>query len=273
MSKRDLRKLIEEKVVRGWDDPRLSTLKAIRRRSVPPGPLLSFIHEFGVTTTQSSIDVKRFEQSIRRDLERTVPRLMLVLDPVRVTIEDAEEQDLDIPFNSKDSKMGSHNIRLTRSVHIDRSDFREAISFTKDEVTGAVFDKDGKNPKAYIQWVPEGSPTAQVRIHTAPFKSDDPKTAPGGFVNDINPDSETIWPNAMIETGFYQVRQRALWPEAEVKSNKTDRLEPENIRYHAIRIAYFVMPCYWLVCDSDSTDDGIVLNRIVPLKEDSNKGD
>ncbi|ATY59240.1 glutaminyl-tRNA synthetase [Cordyceps militaris] len=293
LSKRDLRRLVEEKVVRGWDDPRLYTLKGIRRRGIPPAALLAFIYELGVTTALTSINIKRFEQSIRRCLEKDVPRLMLVLDPVRVVIEDAEEQDLDIPFLPRDPKMGSHKIRLTKSVYIDRSDFREvdskdyfrlapgkivgllhmpypikAISFTKDEATGAVteiqavFDKDGKKPKTFIQWVPEGSPKAEVRIHAALFKSDQPKSVPGGFMNDINPDSEIIWPNAMIETGFYEVRRRAPWPEAE--GEKTRECGPESIRFQGMRVAYFA-------CDSDSTDDKIVLNRIVALKEDSSK--
>ncbi|KAF3762125.1 hypothetical protein M406DRAFT_72152 [Cryphonectria parasitica EP155] len=293
MSKRDLRALIETETVRGWDDPRLYTLKAIRRRGIPPGALLSFIHELGVTTATTSIDIKRFEQSARRYLELTVPRLMLVLDPVPLVIEDAEELDLDIPFSPKDPRMGSHKIRLTKRVYIDRSDFREidskdyfrlapgktvgllqmpypvrAVSFTKDDTTGAVkeirvvFDKDGKKPKTYIQWVPEGSPNAEVRIHASLFKSDDPKSAPGGFMSDINHNSETIWPNAMIETGFYEARKRAPWPEAEGK--KTGEVRPGSVRFQAMRVAYFAL-------DSDSTNDKIVLNRIVALKEDSGK--
>ncbi|KAI1659735.1 tRNA synthetases class I, catalytic domain-containing protein [Daldinia decipiens] len=128
MSKRDIRCLIEKGIVRGWDDPRLYTLKALRRRGIPPGALLSFINELGVTTATSFIEMKRFEQSVRRYLERTVPRLMLVLDPVPVVIEDAEEQDLDISFSAKDPKMGSHKLRLTRRVYIDRFDFRQVDS-------------------------------------------------------------------------------------------------------------------------------------------------
>jgi glutaminyl-tRNA synthetase len=183
---------------------------------------------------------------------------MLVLDLISLVIEDAEEQDLDIPFSHKDSKMGSHKIRLTKTVYIDRSDFREvdskdyfrlapgktvgllkmpypvrSISFTKDYVTGAikeiraVFDKDGKRPKTYIQWVPEGSPKAEARMHAPLFKSDDPKSAPGGFMSDINPDSESIWPNAMIETGFHEVRRRAPWPEAE--GERTGEVGAESV--------------------------------------------
>ncbi|KAI0911483.1 glutaminyl-tRNA synthetase [Ustulina deusta] len=293
MSKRDLRSLIEKNVVRGWDDPRLYTLKAIRRRGIPPGALLSFINELGVTTANSFIEMTRFEQSVRQYLEKTVPRLMLVLDPVPVVIEDAEEQDLDVPFSPKDAKMGSRKLRLTKKVYIDRSDFRQvdskdyfrlapgkavgllhmpypikAVSFTADSASGvvteiqAVFDKETKKPKAYIQWVPEGSPAAEVRIYTPLFKSEQPSSAPGGFINDLAPSSEIIWPNAMIEASFQEVRRRAPWPEAE--GEKVGDVGPESVRFQAMRIAYFAL-------DSDSTDDTIVLNRIVPLKEDVGK--
>ncbi|KAI0184602.1 tRNA synthetases class I, catalytic domain-containing protein [Xylaria flabelliformis] len=293
MSKRDIRNLIEKGIVRDWDDPRLYTLKAIRRRGIPPGALLSFINELGVTTATSLIEMKRFEQSIRRYLEKTVPRLMLVLDPVPIVIEDIEEQDLDVPFSPKDPKMGFHKLRLTKRIYIDRSDFREvdskdyfrlapgktvgflhmpfpikAVSFTTDKTSGvvqeirAVFDRDTKKPKTFIHWVPEGSPTAEVRIHTALFKSEQPSSAPGGFLDDLASESERIWPNAMIEAGFHEVRRRAPWPEAE--GEKAGDFGPESVRFQAMRVAYFAL-------DSESTDNAIILNRIVPLKEDSGK--
>ncbi len=274
MSKRDIRTLIESKTVRGWDDPRLYTLKAIRRRGIPPGALLSFIAELGVTTANTFIEIKRFEQSIRRYLERTVPRRMMVLDPVPVVIEGVvEEQDLDVPFSPKDPGMGSHKIRLKSRVYIERADFREAdskdyfrlapgktvgmlhmphpikaVSFSKDDTTGAVteiravFDKNGKKPKTYIHWVPDGSLTAEVRIYTALFRSDQPGTAPGGFMNDIHPASEAIWPNAKVETGFYEVQRRAPWPEAE--GEKSGEVGPESVRFQAMRVGYFVSACF-----------------------------
>lgn len=269
MSKRALKKLVEGGIVRAWDDPRLYTLIAIKRRGIPPGALLSFVNELGVTTAKTVIQIKRFEQSVRRYLENTVPRLSLVLDPVAVTIEDLEEpQDLEVPYSPKDPKFGTHTVRLTKTVYIDRSDFREtdekgyfrlapgkavgllqapypikATSYEKDEATGrvtsikAVFDKEAK-PKTYIQWVPDGSIKVEVRIHSPLFKSDDPMAIEGGFMNDINPDSETIYPDALIEQGFNEVRQRAPWPatagEAEGASG------PESVRFQALRVAYFV---------------------------------
>ncbi|KAI5457813.1 tRNA synthetases class I, catalytic domain-containing protein [Mariannaea sp. PMI_226] len=293
MSKRALKKLVEGGVVRGWDDPRLYTLIAIRRRGIPPGALLAFVNELGVTTAKTVIQIVRFEQTVRRYLENTVPRVSLVLDPVPVTIEDIEETiDLDVPYSPKDPKFGTHKVRFTKTVYIDRSDFREedikgyfrlapgktvgllntphpikATSFTKDEATGkvtgisAVFDKESK-PKTYIQWVPDNSIKLEVRIHRPLFKSDDPTAVEGGFMNDINPDSETVYTEALIEEGFNEIRQKAPWPvtagEAEGDSG------PETVRFQALRVGYFAM-------DSDSTDDKIVLNRIVSLKEDSGK--
>ncbi|KAI1084565.1 glutaminyl-tRNA synthetase [Whalleya microplaca] len=300
LSKRKILKLVEEKVVRGWNDPRLYTLIGIKRRGVPPGAILEFVNELGVTTTNSVIEIKRFEQAVRKYLERTVPRLMLVLDPVPVVIEDADDLDgkpLTIPFSPKDPKMGTHDLEFSKTVYIDRSDFREeddptffrlapgktvgllqvpypikAVSFTKDDATGkvteirAVFDREKKKPKAYIQWVPSeeaGSRRAEARVYNSLFKSNNPNDASGGFLDDVNPESEIVYPNALIESGFNEVKRRAPWPEAAGES-ELGKGGPESVRFQAMRIAYFAL-------DSDSTDDRIVLNRIVPLKEDVGK--
>lgn len=300
LSKRKILKLVEEKIVRGWNDPRLYTLIGIKRRGVPPGAILEFVNELGVTTANSVIEIKRFDQAIRKYLERTVPRLMLILDPITVIIEDADELDgktITLPFSPKEPKMGNHDVKFTKTVYIDRSDFREeadpsffrlapgktvgllqvpypikATSFTKDDATGkvteirAVFDKETKKPKAYIQWVASeaaGTRKAEVRIYNSLFKSDNPNDAPGGFLNDINPESEVIYPDALIEFGFDEVKRRAPWPEAAGES-ELGKGGPESVRFQAMRIAYFAL-------DSDSTDDHIILNRIVALKEDVGK--
>lgn len=292
LSKRKIMKLVAEKYVRGWDDPRLYTLIGIKRRGVPPGAILEFVSELGVTTAPTNIQLARFDQTVRRYLERTVPRLMLVLDPIPVIIEDAEEMELELPFSPKIPEMGSHKVKFTKTVYIDRTDFREvdspeyfrlapgksvgllqvphpvkAVSFTKDgdKVTEirAVYDKSGKKPKTYIHWVAEGSRNVEVRIHNALFKSEKPDDAEGGFVNDINPNSEEIWPNAIIESGFDEVKRRAPWPEAAGES-ELGKGGLESVRFQAMRVAYMAM-------DSDSTGDKVVLNRIVSLKEDAGK--
>ncbi|PSS16556.1 hypothetical protein M430DRAFT_66922 [Amorphotheca resinae ATCC 22711] len=292
LSKRKIMKLVTEKYVRGWDDPRLYTLIGIKRRGVPPGAILEFVNELGVTTAPTNIQLARFDQTVRRYLERTVPRLMVVLDPVPVVIEDAEEMELEIPFSPKIPEMGSHKVKFTKTVYIERNDFREvdspeyfrlapgksvgllqvpypvkAVSFTKDgdKVTEikAVFDKSGKKPKTYIHWVAEGSRNVEVRIHNSLFKSEKPDDAEGGFINDINPNSEEIWPHAMIESGFDEVKARAPWPEAAGES-ELGKGGLESVRFQAMRVAYMAM-------DSDSTDDKVIFNRIVSLKEDAGK--
>ncbi|KIH94013.1 glutaminyl-tRNA synthetase [Sporothrix brasiliensis 5110] len=320
LSKRKILKLVESGIVRGWNDPRLYTLIGIKRRGVPPGAILEFVNELGVTTTNSVIDIKRFEQAVRKYLERTVPRLMLVLDPVPVVIEGVEggeggdEADADadaanlggldgkalsIPFNPKDPKVGVHDVAFSRTIYIDRADFREdadpsffrlapgksvgllqvpypirATSYTKDETTGrvteirAVLDRSAgtKKQKTYIQWVPpvdKGSRRAEVRVYNPLFKSDNPNDAEGGYLADINPDSEIVYPDALIESGFDEVRRRAPWPEAAGES-ELGKGGPESVRFQGIRVAYFAE-------DSDSTDEKIVLNRIVALKEDLGK--
>ncbi|TVY88994.1 putative glutamine--tRNA ligase [Lachnellula willkommii] len=292
LSKRKIMKLVTEKYVRGWDDPRLYTLIGIKRRGVPPGAILEFVNELGVTTSATNIQIVKFEQTVRRYLERTVPRLSLVLDPIPVVIEDAEEIEVDVPFSPKIPAMGSHKVKLTKTVYIERSDFREvdskdyfrlapgksvgllqapypikATSFTKDgdKVTEvrAIYDKDGKKPKTFIHWVAEGSREVEVRIHNALFKSEKPEDAEGGFLNDINPNSEEIWPHAMIESGFDEIKRRAPWPEAAGES-ELGKGGLESVRFQAMRVAYMAM-------DSDSTDNKVVLNRIVSLKEDAGK--
>lgn len=100
--------LISKGHVHDWDDPRLYTLIALKRRGIPPGAILSFVNGLGVSKATTTIGVKRFEQSVRQYLERTVPRLMAVPDPIRVVIENLPEDHLEmveVPF-SKDPEFG-----------------------------------------------------------------------------------------------------------------------------------------------------------------------
>ena len=310
LSKRKIAKLVEEKIVRGWDDPRLYTLVALRRRGVPPGAILSFINELGVSTALTNIQLARFDQSVRRYLEQTVPRLMLVLDPILVVIDDLPDdylEEIELPFSPKDPAMGNHIVPFTKNVYIDRSDFREidskdyfrlapgkavgllkvpfpikATSFERDDATGlvttvhATYEKpeEGtafKKPKTYIQWVAlsakHKSPVkAEVRIFNSLFKSENPDAVEDGFLSDINPNSEEVFPNAMIETGLEEVKERAPWPQEEGEKNIMNKDAGfETLRFQGMRVAYFAM-------DKDTTNGRIVLNRIVSLKEDSGKG-
>lgn len=278
--------------VRSWDDPRLYTLVALRRRGIPAQALLNFVAELGVTDALTEIQPVRLESSIRRYLERTVPRQMLVLDPIKVIIEDMapeEAQEITVPFDPKGTIPGERKVRFDREIYIDRTDFREedsadffrlapnkvvglynapfsirATSFCKDD-KGKVTEiraakAPGEKPKAYIQWVDAktGIPVVARQYNTL-FKTDSPNTLDwklGGYAEDLNPESEVLFENAVIEKGLKDLlKERSLNP-----SDSSDAL----VRFQALRTAYFCV-------DVDSNEDKIVLNQIVTLREDKAK--
>ncbi|KAJ5996643.1 hypothetical protein N7522_008303 [Penicillium canescens] len=306
LSKRKIIQLVKEGHVRDWDDPRLYTLIALRRRGVPPGAILSFVNELGVTKNTTNVQVAKFEQAIRQYLETTVPRLMVVLEPLKVIIDDLPDghvELVDSPFSPKDPSFGTHNIPFTKTIYIERSDFRTvdspdyfrlapgktvgllkapypitATSFETDPATGEVtvvhakYEKPAegettKKPKSFIHWVGESaehnSPIrAEVRAFNSLFKSEDPSAHPKGFLADINPDSEEIYKDAMVETGIVDISKSAPWPKAaaedDVENNK------HCVRFQAMRNFY--------VCvDRESTPEKLVLNRIVTLKDTQGK--
>ncbi|KAH7931205.1 glutaminyl-tRNA synthetase [Leucogyrophana mollusca] len=194
-SKRKLLQLVEEKYVTGWDDPRLYTLIALRRRGVPPGAILSFVSTLGVTTAAANIQVARFEQSVRQYLEGSAPRLLMVLRPLKVTIENLPEDYVlmvEKPLHPKAPQLGSSTIPFTRTIYIDEDDFRledskdyfrlapgktvglfqaphpiTCTSYQTDPTSGKVTEVicrledsgTAKKPKAFIQWVAEHAPS------------------------------------------------------------------------------------------------------------------
>ncbi|KAI0722233.1 glutaminyl-tRNA synthetase [Cerioporus squamosus] len=248
MSKRKILQLVKEGFVRDWDDPRLYTLIALRRRGVPPGAILSFVSTLGVSTAASNIQAVRFEQTIRQYLEDSVPRLLMVLRPVKVTIDNLPEDFLlwlEKPLHSKVPELGSSRVPLTRTIYIDADDFRLedskdyfrlAPGKTVDPATGQVVEiicraeNEGapKKPKAYIQWVaehrPSGSPVIvdETRIFHQLFKSDNPSAAVPDFKADINPDSLEVVKGAMVEVGFWSLAKKAY---ADAKTEGKKRTE------------------------------------------------
>lgn len=306
LSKRKIIQLVKEGHVRDWDDPRLYTLIALRRRGVPPGAILSFVNELGVTKAVTNVQMHRFDQSVRQYLETTVPRLMVVLEPLKVVIDDLADDHLemcDVPF-SKDPAFGTHDVPFTKTVYIERSDFREvdsadyfrlapgktvgllkvpypitATTFEKDSngvvtVVHAKYEKPTEGqaavrPKTFIHWVAESpahnSPIrAEIRAFSPLFKSEDPSAHPDGFLADIDPESEQIYHGAMIETGFEDISKSAPWPKDAAEDDVKNN--KHSIRFQGMRSAYFAV-------DRESSDDlsKVILNRIVTLKDTQGK--
>lgn len=266
---------------------------ALRRRGIPARAMLNFVDELGVTDSLTEIEPPRFESSIRKHLERTVPRQMLVLEPIKVIIEDfaaEDDQEMTVPYDPKGAIPGERKVKLGKEVYIDRSDFREedsedyfrlapnkavglynvsfsirATDFSKDSngnVTEikAVKVPGTEKPKAYIQWVDAATAVpVTARLYNSLFKTESPNTLDwktGGWAEDLRPDSEIIYKKAVIEKGL-----KDLIKETSLDlSGSSDAL----IRFQALRTAYFCV-------DIDSTEDKIVLNQIVSLREDKGK--
>jgi glutaminyl-tRNA synthetase len=128
MSKRKLLQLVEKGNVSGWDDPRLPTIAGLRRRGYTPKSIRDFCDRIGVAKTESTIDLALLEHCIREDLNKTVPRVMAVLNPLRVVIDNYPEdqtEELDAINNPEDPGAGTRKVPFSRVLYIERDDFRE----------------------------------------------------------------------------------------------------------------------------------------------------
>lgn len=143
MSKRKLLKLVQDKIVVGWDDPRMPTISGLRRRGYTPAAIRKFIETVGVAKRDNVIDVALLEFCIREDLNKTAPRVMVVMDPVKVVItnypEDKEEW-LDAENNQEDESAGHRKVPFSREIYIEREDFREEANnkFFRLKIGGEV---------------------------------------------------------------------------------------------------------------------------------------
>jgi glutaminyl-tRNA synthetase len=128
MSKRKFLQLVNEGRVRGWDDPRMPTLAGIRRRGYPPAAIRAFAERVGVAKRDSVVDIALLEHCVREELNRTAPRAMAVLKPIKVVIENYPPdlvEEFDFVVNPEDPSAGTRKISFSREVYIERDDFRE----------------------------------------------------------------------------------------------------------------------------------------------------
>ena len=128
MSKRKLLKLVEEKIVSGWDDPRMPTISGLRRRGYTPASIRSFVETVGVSKRENVIDVALLEFKIREDLNKTANRVMAVLDPIKVVItnyHESKEEWLQAENNQEDETAGFREVPFSREIYIEKVDFQE----------------------------------------------------------------------------------------------------------------------------------------------------
>jgi len=243
LSKRVLTTLVRDRHVRGWDDPRMPTLAGLRRRGVPPEAIRDFIRRVGVARANSVVDIAMFDFAVREHLNRTAPRRMAVLRPLKVIIEnyDGPGEELDAVNHPDDPAQGARKIHFGRELYIERDDFmenppkkffrlspgvevrlryayfitcREAVKdasgnivelrCTYDPATRGGNAPDGRKVKATIHWVSAAaSLPAEIRLYNPLFIRPDPG-ADGDVFADINPGSLDILGDARIEPALAQ---------------------------------------------------------------------
>ncbi|OFV72143.1 glutamine--tRNA ligase/YqeY domain fusion protein [Acetobacterium wieringae] len=278
VGKRFLKQLVEEKIVDGWDDPRLATISGLRRRGFTPESIQAFCEAIGVAKTNSTVDIAMLEHFIRDDLKLKAPRLMAVIDPLKVTITNYPENQtewVELPLNQENDEMGSYTTPFSREILIDRSDFMEIPPkkyfrlFPGNEVRlrGAYFitcqevikDADGhvielkctydpatksgagceRKVKGTIHWV-DASHASEVELHLYDYLvEDDSGLTKDNFLERINPKSLEI-----------------------VKAY----IEPELLKAQPYQKFQFIRNGFFSVDPKYSTPEAPVFNQIVSLK-------
>ena len=283
MSKRLLKRLVEEGQVSGWDDPRMPTIAGMRRRGYTPAAIRRFAERIGVSRRDSVVDVGLLEHALREDLNATSPRTMGVLRPLKLVIEnfpEEEELTLDAPFSPQDPSFGSRLLHLTREVFIERDDFMEepvkkwfrlapgrevrlryAALVTCTEV---IKDPNGEIVELRGTWDPESkgghAPDGRrVRgtIHwvSAKHAVDAEVRLYDRLFNEENPLDEEL-PGDF--TARINPRSLEVIENAKLEPNLATRSHGERVQFE--RLGYFVV-------DPDSSGDRPVYNRTIQLKD------
>lgn len=278
--KRYIKKLVEEGIVDGWDDPRLVSIAALRRRGFTPESIKLFVELCGVSKSNSSVDYAMLEYCIREDLKAKKPRMMAVLDPVKLIIDNYPEgqtESLEAPNNMENEELGSRQIPFGRELYIEREDFMEEPPkkyfrmFPGNEVrlmnaylvtcTGCVKDEEGNVMEVHCTYDPatKGGNSADGRkvkgtIHWVSAKQ--AITAEVRLYENIIDEEKGVY----NEDGSLNLNPNSL------KILKKCYLEPEFAGAKAYDSFQFVRQGFFCVDAKDSKPEALVFNRIVSLK-------
>jgi glutaminyl-tRNA synthetase len=280
MSKRKLLQLVRDGHVNGWDDPRMPTLAGMRRRGVPPAALRDFCARIGLAKKNAVIDVGQLEFSIRDELNRTAPRVMAVLRPLKLVIENWDEgrvEEMDAVNNPEDPSAGTRKVPFTRELWIEQDDFREdppkkffrltpggevrlrygyivkctgvvkndagevvEVRCTHDPNTRSGMPDANRKVKGTIHWV-SAAHAVQAEVRLYDrLFRSENPEDAGSFLDDLNPDSLQVIADARVEPSVAAA-------------------EPGS-RFQFERLGYFAV-------DPDSSAAKPVFNRIVTLRD------
>ena len=278
--KRYIKKLVEEGIVDGWDDPRLVSIAALRRRGFTPESIKKFVELCGISKSNSSVDYAMLEYCIREDLKVKKPRMMAVLDSVKLIIDNYPEgqvEMLDVPNNLENPELGNRQVPFTRELFIEREDFMEIPPkkyfrmFPGNEVrlmnayfvtcTGCIKDEEGNVTEIHCTYDPEtrGGNSADGRkvkgtIHWVSAK--EAITAEVRLYENIIDEEKGVY----NEDGSLNLNPDSL------TVLKKCYLEPAFAGAKAYDSFQFVRQGFFCVDAKDSTPDAPVFNRIVSLK-------
>ncbi|WP_036771573.1 glutamine--tRNA ligase [Photorhabdus australis] len=279
MSKRKLNLLVVDKIVEGWDDPRMPTISGLRRRGYTASAIREFCRRIGVTKQDNNVEMAALESCIRDDLNENAPRAMAVLDPVKLVIENRSEgtQMLSMPNHPNKPEMGNREVPFSREIYIDRADFREeanrqykrlvlgkevrlrnayiikaeriekdadgnitTIYCSYDEQTLNKDPADGRKVKGVIHWVSATHAVpAEFRLYDRLFSVPNPSVE-DDFLATINPESLVIR-QGFVEPGL-----------ADAKPEETYQFEREG---------------YFCADSCHSSAEHLVFNRTVGLRD------
>jgi glutaminyl-tRNA synthetase len=289
MSKRKLRRLVEEGLVRGWDDPRMPTLSAQRRRGVRPEALRTFYDEIGVTNVDGSVEIGRYEYAIRDDLNAVAPRVLAVQRPIKLTVENLPEETqwIDAPYWPHDvtppaDAPRSRRVPLGRELWIERDDFaEEPPKGWKRLAPGATV----RLRHGYVVTCTEVEKDADGNVvalrATADLSTFDPATGEGRNPTDKKVRGVIHWLAAghALPARFRLYDRLFQNPAPDSFDDFLDALNPDSLvetdgfvepsvaddaadtRYQFERLGYFWQD------PEDSAPDALIFNRIVALKD------
>ena len=281
MSKRKLKRLVDEGHVDGWSDPRMPTISGLRRRGYTPESIKNFSDAIGVTKRDAIVDVAKLENSLREDLNKKAPRVMGVLEPVKVIITnypDNEIEYLDAKNNPEDESAGKRKLAFSKEIFIDKNDFMEdppkkffrlspgkevrlkfayyivcenvikndsgeitEIHCSYDPNTKGGMSEDGRKVRGTLHWV-----SAQEFIEAEVRLYDrlfmsDNPENNGDFIDDLNPESLSVIKKAKLETSLSTASTETI--------------------YQFERTGYFIID------SKDSSFDNLIFNRAVSLRD------
>nr|WP_314497431.1 glutamine--tRNA ligase/YqeY domain fusion protein [uncultured Chryseobacterium sp.] len=282
-SKRKLQRLVAEKVVNGWDDPRMPTISGMRRKGFTPASIRNFIDKVGVAKRENLISVQLLDFCVREDLNKVAKRVMAVVDPVKLIIEnypEGQEEWLDTENNPEQENAGTRQVPFSREIYIEREDFKEEANnkFFRLKLGGEV-----RLKSAYIIKAERVEKDENGEITTIYASYDDKSKSGSGTEESLRKVKGTLhWVSAKhaipVEVRIYDNLFTVEQPDAEKDVDFLNFINPDSVSViqgfaepglkdvavgeplQFQRIGYFTK-------DQDSTDTNYVFNRTVTLKD------